>query len=220
MIIYHGSKLIIKEPKCHGSNPTNDYGPAFYLTLELEAAKSWACKNDSVGVVNKYRVDNFTFKKLKILDLTNKDRFSVLNWMAILIHFRTLDTSFKKNNQLVLDWLNNYYIDVNKYDVIIGFRADDAYFRFPSKFISNDLAFEDLEEIYLSGELGIQYAFMSEKAINLLKFDSIIKCENTFLGHYYSIVSVASKEFDKLLNKPKDPNKTYVLDLMRKENEH
>ena len=56
MNIYHGSKRIIKEPIPKGSDPHNDYGPAFYLTLDLDSAKSWACKNDSVGIVNKYSV--------------------------------------------------------------------------------------------------------------------------------------------------------------------
>ena len=88
MNIYHGSKVIIKEPKVKGSNPTNDYGPSFYLTVDLSAAKSWACRQNSVGIVNKYRFDSKAFKRLKILDLTNKDKYSVLNWMAILMHFR------------------------------------------------------------------------------------------------------------------------------------
>ena len=35
MKIYHGSKLIIQKPIFQGSDPTNDYGSAFYLTLDL-----------------------------------------------------------------------------------------------------------------------------------------------------------------------------------------
>lgn len=219
MNIYHGSKIVIKEPKVKASNPSNDYGPSFYLTIDLDAAKSWACRNDSLGVVNKYIIDNKSFKNLRILDLTNKKLYSVLNWLAILMHFRELDPIFKKNNSLVLKWLNKYYIDVDQYDVVIGYRADDSYFRFPIRFISNDLAFEDLEEVFLLGHLGIQYAFMSERAIKLLKFDSVINCETLYMGHYYSIVSEAGKEFDVILNSPRDPNKTYILDLMRKDHE-
>ena len=218
MKIYHGSKIVIKEPKAKGSNPSNDYGPSFYLTTDLDEAKLWACRHDSLGIVNKYRIDSRSFNNLKILDLTDKSVYSVLNWLAILMHFRELDSSFKRNNKLVLEWLDKYYIDVNQYDVVIGFRADDAYFRFPIRFISNDLAFEDLEDVFISGHLGIQYAFMSERAVSLLKFVGAIECENSFLGHYYSVVTQATKEFDEILSLPRDPNKTYVLDLMRKEN--
>lgn len=219
MKIYHGSKVVIKEPNVKGSNELNDYGPSFYLTKDLEAAKSWACKNDSIGIVNEYEIRDQSFDSLKILDLTNKTKFSVLNWMAILMHFRQLDVSFIKNNELTLNWLKKYYIDVNEYDVIIGFRADDSYFRFPLRFISNDLAFEDLEDVFLSGELGVQYAFMSQRAIKMLKFQNAIECDSKYLGHYYSIVSKASKEFDELVNRPRDPNKKYILDLMREDNE-
>ena len=220
MIIFHGSKVRIEKPKVKGSNDANDYGPAFYLTLELDSAKSWACRNNTVGIVNQYYCEEKTFKNLKVLDLTNKSLFSVLNWMAILMHFRKLDDSFVRMNQNTLDWLQKYYINVDDYDVIIGFRADDSYFRFPIRFLSNDLAFEDLEEVFLSGNLGIQYAFMSERAIKSLKFVKAIDCDNEYVGHYYSIVNEASKQFDALINKPRDPNKTYILDLMREDNEH
>lgn len=219
MVIYHGSRAKIEKPKVKGSDPTNDYGPSFYLTLDLDAAKSWACKDNVIGVVNKYTVSDRLYKKLRVLDLTDKSKYSVLNWVAILMHFRILDSTFKRNNELVLKWLEKYYINVDEYDVVIGFRADDSYFLFPLRFVSNDLSFEDLENVYLLGDLGIQYAFMSEKSINLLKFDQIIECDNEFLGRYPSIVDKASKEFNELLSKPRDPKKTYVLDLMRKDNE-
>ena len=219
MKIYHGSKAIIEHPLFKGSHDANDYGPSFYLTKDLEAAKSWACKNNSIGVVNEYEIGNAAFDRLKVLDLTNKSKYSVLNWMAILMHFRVLDSSFVRNNQLTLDWLWKYYIDVDDYDVIIGFRADDSYFRFPLRFVSNDLSFDDLEDVFLSGHLGVQYAFMSQRSIDMLKFRRIIECDDAYLGHYYSIVTKASKQFDELLNRPRDPRKKYILDLMREDNE-
>ena len=218
MNLYHGSKKKIESPNFKGSNPTNDYGPSFYVTKDVDAAKSWACRNDSVGVVSKYSVSDKEYANFHILDLTNKEKYSVLNWLAILMHFRTLDSTFVRNNKLTLEWLNKYYIDVDEYDVIVGFRADDSYFRFPIRFISNDLSFEDLEEIFISGHLGIQYAFMSPRAIKALKYKGFVECETSFLGHYYSIVEKATNEFDVLINKPRDPNKTYILDLMRKDN--
>ena len=219
MKIYHGSKVLLKQPIVKGSNEANDYGPSFYLTKELDAAKSWACRNNSVGVVNEYEIRDSSFSKLKILDLTDRNKYSVLNWMAILMHFRVLDSSFVRNNQLTLNWLQKYYINVDDYDVIIGFRADDSYFRFPLRFVSNDLSIDDLEEVFLSGHLGVQYAFMSERSIKLLSFQKLIECDQKFLGHYYSIVTKASKEFDELLNRPRDPRKKYILDLMREDNE-
>lgn len=215
MKIYHGSKNIIRNPLAHGSDSLNDYGPSFYLTLDLESAKSWACKNDTIGLANVYDVDSDKYNKLKILDLTDKKKYSFLHWLAILMHFRELSTSFVDENGDALRWLEKYYIDVNSYDVVIGYRADDAYFRFPLQFVSNNLAVEDMEEIFLLGNLGVQHAFMSEKAINLLKFEKAIPCESKFLGHYFSVVTYASNKFEARRQKPKDANKHYILDLIR-----
>lgn len=219
MNIYHGSKKIIEHPIVNGSNQRNDYGPAFYLTLDLESAKWWACKNNIVGVVNKYHITSSKFDSLKILDLTDKTKYNVLNWMAILMHFRQLDSSFKKTNELTLKWLEKYYIDVDDYDVVAGYHADDSYFRFPIRFLSNDLSIEDLEDVFKSGELGVQYAFISEKSIKSLSFDGVIECDEKYLGHYFELVKEATKEFDILISRPRNPKKKYILDLMRLDNE-
>ncbi len=219
MILYHGSKMVVDHPIPKGSNPANDYGPAFYLTLDLASAKEWACRNDSLGIVNKYQIPEIAYRKLKVLDLTDKSKYQVLHWLAILMHFRTLDSSFKRNNQLVLQWLKKHYIDVDQYDVVVGFRADEAYFRFPIRFLSNDLAYEDLEKAYLAGNLGIQYAFLSEKAVAALHFRKAIPCEEDYLGRYFTAIREATIRFDEILSLPRDPKKTYVLDLMRKEDE-
>ena len=163
MNIYHGSKQVVDHPTLGGSNPHNDYGPSFYMTTDLNQAKSWACKNGTAGVVNQYRIDERRWDFLKILDLTRKDSFNVLNWIAILMHFRKLKISFERRNKPALEWLSQYIIDVREYDVVIGFHADDSYFRFPSSFVSGELSLDDLEEIFLLGDLGKQYAFMSKK---------------------------------------------------------
>ena len=217
MILYHGSKAVVKSPIPKGSKPYNDYGPSFYLSLDLDAAKSWACKNDEPGVVNKYEIRNDAFKHLKVLDLTNKDKYSLLNWVAILIHFKELDPLLIDENSEAIEWLNKFYIDVNEYDVVIGFRADDSYWLFPEEFIKNNISFEDLGKVYMLGELGIQYAFMSKRAISLLKFAGTIECEESFVGLHKNIVKEASKQFFNIIHQKKTTSKTYILDLIRQD---
>ena len=79
------------------------------------------------------------------------------------------------------------------------------------------MSLDDLEEIFLLGDLGKQYAFMSQKALNALHFYRVIPYEEEYVGRYYSIVSKASAKFNEVLNWPRSPDKTYVLDLMRKD---
>ena len=68
MKLYHGSKNIISHPIAYGSDEHNDYGPAFYLTKDLESAHIWACRNNTIGYVNTYELDEKGLKVLNLLD--------------------------------------------------------------------------------------------------------------------------------------------------------
>ena len=167
--IYHGSPTIIEKPIYHfsGSNLQNDYGLGFYCTQNLDMAKEWANRTTRSGFANKYAFDE---RGLKILDLTDKTKYSVLNWIAILIHNREIPENDQIENADVLTYLTKYYIEASDYDVVIGYRADDAYFRFPLMFVRNVLTYEKLEEIYMLGNLGKQYVLISERAFKRVKF--------------------------------------------------
>ncbi|MBQ0008743.1 MAG: DUF3990 domain-containing protein [Firmicutes bacterium] len=215
MILFHGSNAIIETPVQYGSSKDNDYGPSFYVTVNNFSGKIWACKNEQVGYVNKYFIRNDLFNDLTMLDLTNKDKFSVLTWLAILMHFRKLDERFKKLYENRIKWLEKYYIEVTDYDVIKGFRADDSYFKFPLCFINGTLSYEKLCKVYKLGNLGIQYAIMSKKAISGLKFLDAKECDESFVGKYKDIVTDATRQFNEILNEPINDNETFIMDLMK-----
>lgn len=211
MKLYHGSKTIINHPKYDGSKKDNDYGPAFYLTEDLDSAHEWACRNNSVGVVNEYKLD---LRGLKVLDLTNTTKYSVLHWIAILLHYRELDDGFIKAFKRRIDFIeSHYYIDVNDYDLIIGYRADDAYFRFPLDFIRGNLTLSQLEYSYRLGKLGIQYVVTSQKGIDHLTYISSFTSESKYIGQYFDNIQRATKAFDDL---NKDEEGTRITDIMRK----
>ncbi len=210
MKLYHGSKLKIEKPLCHGSKIYNDYGPAFYLTKDLESAKCWACRNNSIGYVNVYEFDD---KNLKVLDLTDSSKYSVLNWIAILLDNRELPNKFVNQFSNRIKFIkDNYYVDVNEYDVVIGYRADDAYFRFPLDFIVSNITLEQLEASFKLGNLGTQIVVISEKGINRLKFVKSILSEEDYIDKYYQSVNEATKRYDDL---PKDADGTRIMDLIR-----
>lgn len=50
--------------------------------------------------------------------------------MAILLKFRTFDVNSPISEQAKEYLLKNFYVNVEEYDVIIGYRADDSYFSF------------------------------------------------------------------------------------------
>lgn len=168
LIIFHGSKDIIEKPYYHGGKAENDYGYGFYCTENLELAREWSCSNNEVnGFVNKYTIDT---NDLKILDLTDK-RYSVLNWIAILLKHRNFDLSNEISKQAKEYLIEHFYIDVNNFDIVIGYRADDSYFNFARDFVSNTIFVRQLSKAMKLGQLGKQVVIISEIAFNKLQFN-------------------------------------------------
>ena len=209
MNLYHGSKLTISKPKHAGSKKDNDYGPAFYLTRDLESAHEWACRSNTVGIVNEYNLD---MRGLKVLDLTDRDHYSVLNWLAIHLHYRTLEDSFVRTFKSRLAFIEkHYYIDVSNYDLVIGFRADDAYYRFPLDFVRGNITLEQLEYSYKLGDLGIQHVITSEKGIKHLSFINSFLYEEKYINRYYENTKKATDAFDDL---DRDAEGTRIFDII------
>lgn len=212
MIIYHGSQRIVEHPIYQGSDKENDYGAAFYCTLDKESASLWAARNNYLGYINKYQ---FNDKNLKVLDLRDKHHYSILNWVAILMHFRHKHKDFINIYEKRLKWLeDNYYINVDEYDVVIGYRADDAYFRFPLEFIRGNLVLEDLERAYLLGDLSYQYVLTSQKAFDRLKFKGATQVDKKYLNVYFQNVVNATDQFKQLLKNSIDNGGVTIAQLM------
>ncbi len=216
--IYHGSEIIIKKPVFHyqNSNFNNDYGSGFYCTQDLGMAKQWANRTTKNGFANKYFFDE---RGLKILDLTNKNEFNVLNWIAILLRNREIPENDKIEYADVLTYLKKYYIDTSSYDVVIGYRADDAYFRFPLMFVRNILTFSKLEEIYMLGNLDKQYVLLSEKAFENLMFVEAIPADPIYFERYHRQKDAADDSYYELERLERKSNEPRIRDLMRIDND-
>ena len=218
MIIYHGSKDIIMKPEFGKGNRKNDYGLGFYCTESVELAKEWACSNNETnGYANRYEID---LKMHKVLDL-RKDEYSILNWMALLLKFRTFDVNTPISVQAKAYIIENFYVDAEEYDVIIGYRADDSYFSFASDFISNTISVEQLAEAMYLGELGIQIVLRSQKAFDTVKY---IGYESAECKKYYiKRVSRDKKAREMYLSSYRHATVSdglFVLDIMRKGLKH
>lgn len=180
MIVYHGSKDIIEKPEFGKGNVRNDYGLGFYCTESINLAKEWACSNNETnGYANKYELD---LNEYNVLDL-RKNEYSILNWIAILLKFRTFDVNSPLSLQAKEYILNNFYIDVENYDIIIGYRADDSYFSFAKDFVNNAISVEQLAKAMQLGELGIQIVLKSQKAFDKIKFVNyeVAECDEYYV---------------------------------------
>lgn len=215
--IYHGSISIIERPIFGQGKPYNDYGLGFYCSENIELAKEWACvDNQTNGYVNRYEL---SLKELKTLDLTDKN-YSILNWMAILVKFRSFDINSSIAKQAKNFLIKNYYIDVSNYDIVIGYRADDSYFRFAKDFLNNTISIQTLSKAMQFGDLGTQIVLISEKAFNSLKF---ISSEPVDRKIYYTKRiardKLARKSYFENIDIQNDSDE-YIRDIMKKEDSY
>ena len=215
VVVYHGSVNKIPKPIFGGGKETNDYGRGFYCTQDIELAREWAAaEENNNSFVNKYEID---LSRLKVLDLTKK-QYSVLNWIAILVKYRIFDINSEIARKAKDFLISNYYIDVSNYDVVIGYRADDSYFRYARDFLNNTISVQQLSKAIQLGNLGLQIVFISEKSFNSLNFTGIEEVDSTV---YYAKRKTRDEDARKAyfsLDSSSNEKNDYISDIIRKEN--
>lgn len=135
--LYHGSEKIIEKPVFGYGKSYNDYGLGFYCTDSLEMAKEWAADFNRNGYANCYEIE---CDDLLILDLNNK-RFCILNWLAVLLKNREFDAPSGLALEAKTYILEHFMTDYEKYDAMIGYRADDSYFSFAQDFLNGTISY-------------------------------------------------------------------------------
>lgn len=209
MKYYYGSQDLVLKPEFGKGNHTNDYGLGFYLTPDKHIARLWASKNEKDGYLIEYDV---AISKLKVLHLdTTKDE-DVLKWITILISHR-FSYSEIENNKETIDWLKeNYQINVQDYDVIIGYRADDSYFDYSRDFVSNNLSIEILKDAMMIGKLGIQVVLISKEAFKNIQY---VRHEVVKKSDQYKVFRNRAKEEYLTIRKGDSVNNTFLRDIIR-----
>lgn len=109
MIIYHGSTVIVEEPRILQSKRFMDFGTGFYTTSNREQARRWASKVSTrlkvaQGYISRYEFDSEAAKR----------ELSV-------IHFATANEEWL---EFVSDCRNGR-MAFDDYDIVIGPVADD-----------------------------------------------------------------------------------------------
>ena len=215
IVLLHGTDHIIEEPDINIGNEHNDYGKGFYCTKAEEMAKEWACKQNTDGFVNRYELNT---DGLKILDLTD-GQHTVLNWIAILLKYRT----FKLSSEIAIDArdyiIEHYSVNISDYDVVIGYRADDSYFQYAESFVSNGLPLRSLNKALKLGKLGEQTVLVSQKAFDQIKFiDAAPVSKDEYYPKFIDRDSSARKAFKQEIKKSKVyRDDIFVLDILREE---
>ena len=211
--IYHGSDHIIKQPVYGEGKPYNDYGRGFYCTEHLELAKEWACSADNDGYANHYQLE---YDGLSVLNL-NAPEYNILNWLAILLENRKFNVAEGLPQRAKAYLQENFKVDYKKYDVIIGYRANDSYFSYAGDFVNGTLSLSDLSEAMRLGKLGEQVVLKSKKAFDALSFVEAVKASrHEYFAKYKTRDKEARDKYRQIATKPVAESEIYVLDIIRK----
>ena len=210
--IFHGSDHIIEHPQFGEGKPYNNYGRGFYCTEHAELAKEWACAADSDGYANHYHLD---YSGLSVLNL-NTPEYNILNWLAILLENRKFNVADGLPQRAKTYLQENFKVDYKKYDVIIGYRADDSYFSYAGDFVNGTLSLADLSEAMRLGKLGEQVVLKSRKAFDSLTFVEAVKApRQEYFAKYKTRDEEARARYRQIATKPVVEDETYVLDIIR-----
>ena len=165
-ILYHGSCDIIRQPMYGYGKKYNDYGLGFYCTESLEMAKEWGVSKDRDGYANIYEID---LDGLSVLDL-DAPEYCVLHWLTVLLENREFDIPSGLALEAKEYLLRTFAVDYEKYDIIIGYRADDSYFSFAQDFINGTISYRQLANAMKLGKLGKQVVLKSREAFDRIVF--------------------------------------------------
>lgn len=212
MILFHGSDHIIEKPVFGEGKSYNDYGRGFYCTEHVELAKEWACATGGDGYANRYQLE---MGGLSVLNL-NTPEYNILNWLAILLENRKFNVAEGLPQRAKAYILENFKVDYKKYDIIIGYRADDSYFSYAGDFVNGTLSLSDLSEAMRLGKLGEQVVLKSKKAFDALTFVEGIKApREEYFTKYKQRDEEARGKYRTIATKPVVEDATYVIDIIR-----
>jgi len=208
--IYHGSEKIIRAPQYGGGRKHNDYGPGFYCTEIRDLAAEWACTPFGDGFVNHYTLD---MSMLRTLDL-NSEEYSILNWIAVLVSNRLVGNGTAIAGRAKKYLKEHFYVNVDAYDVIRGYRADDAYYDFADAFLNNTITVEQLARAMRLGKLGEQIVLKSQLAFDSISFEGFeTAASDTFYPLRKARSNTAEREYRTICEEETDG--LYMIDIIR-----
>ena len=210
LTIYHGSKQIVETPVFGGGREHNDFGRGFYCTENNALAKEWAVSSLNDGFSNRYTLDT---EHMNILHL-NSPEYTVLNWMAVLVRHRLFTIKNPVAARAKGYLLDHFDVNVNAYDLVTGYRADDSYFDFAEAFLNNGITVEQLASAMQLGKLGEQIVLKSRFAFSKIQYDGFEVAEKeTFYVLRKARNDKANSAYFDILKQESDG--LYIQDIMR-----
>ena len=144
MILYHGSREVVKTPEIRILRYSKDFYFGFYCTLMREQAKRWAVRFSGKGIVNEYEyVQGISLKMLNFPEMTEE-------WLDFIIDCRRGKS--------------------HDYDVVEGPMANDTIFNYIQDFIDGKISRSAFWELAKFKKPTHQISFHTARALETLTF--------------------------------------------------
>ena len=208
--IYHGSEQVVEVPTFGLGRKNNDFGLGFYCTESEDLAKEWAVSSLRNGFANRYTLDT---EYLNVLNLNSPD-YTILNWIAVLVEHRLFSIKTPVARRAKRYLIDNFGINVNAYDLITGYRADDSYFDYAESFLNNGISVEQLARAMRLGKLGEQIVLKSKFAFDRIRYEGFDIAEKE---KYYVLRKSRDDEANQLYLEmlEEEDDGLYIQDIMR-----
>ena len=208
--LYHGSEQQIEEPTFGKGKENNDFGLGFYCTESEDLAKEWAVSSLRNGFANRYTLDT---EYLNVLNLNSPD-FTILNWIAVLVEHRLFSIKTPVARRAKRYLVENFGVNVNAFDVVTGYRADDSYFDYAESFLNNGITVEQLARAMRLGKLGEQIVLKSRFAFSKLHYEGFeVADRETYFCLRKARNDEANRVYMEMLEEESDG--LYIQDIMR-----
>ena len=208
--IFHGSEQVVEVPTFGLGRKNNDFGLGFYCTESEDLAKEWAVSSLRNGFANRYTLDT---EYLNVLNLNCPD-YTILNWIAVLVEHRLFSIKTPVARRAKRYLIDNFGINVNAYDLITGYRADDSYFDYAESFLNNGISVEQLARAMRLGKLGEQIVIKSKFAFDRIRYEGFDIAEKE---KYYVLRKSRDDEANQLYLDmlEEEDDGLYIQDIMR-----
>lgn len=110
--------------------------------------------------------------------------------------------------------IDTFSVNVNSFDLIVGYRADDSYFDYAESFLNNGISVEQLAYAMRLGKLGEQVVIKSKFAFSNLKYEGFDIAEKS---QYYVLRKARDDEANQLYIEmlEEESDGLYIQDIMR-----
>lgn len=144
MILYHGSKVLVKSPEIRIQKYNKDFYFGFYCTLIREQATRWAVRFDGMGYLSEYLYTPDDGLKVKRFPEMSEE------WLDFIVSCR----------------LGNPH----DYDIVEGPMANDTIFNYVQNFADGKISREAFWELAKFKRPTHQISFHTARALTTLSF--------------------------------------------------